>query len=141
MREEEIISDDFHEIKAFERVGGPNAMLGTIDKAIQDPLERFQTFVDAIARSLDGQGIILPFNGQSIGEKDIQIMLENAHKLKYIQFKNPTAYVLGYIASNNGTKITIKSVKYVIDNVLKLNLQGNIQPPDVLRYARLWEEL
>ena len=122
MSEEEIISGDFHEIKAFERVGGPHAMLGTTDKVIQDPLERFQTFVDAIARNLEGQGIILPFNGQSIGEKDIQIMLENAHKLKDIQFKNPTAYVLGYIGSNNGTKITIKSIKYVIDNVLKLNL-------------------
>ena len=50
-----------------------------IDRTIQDPLERFQIYTDAIARNLMGQDV-------SIAENDIQKMIETAPKLKYIHF-------------------------------------------------------
>lgn len=127
------------EMGAFDRVGMPGAILGglvgldgKIDRSIQDPLERFQIYTDAIARNLMDQEVI-------IGESDIQKMIETASKLKYVHFKNPNAYVTGYIASKGGNDITKKQFEYTINKVLPLLTEGYVQPPDVLRYARLWQ--
>lgn len=127
------------EMGAFNRVGMPGAILGgmvgpdgKIDRTIQDPLERFQIYTDAIARNLMGQDV-------SIAENDIQKMIETAPKLKYVHFKNPNAYVTGYIASKGGNDITKKQFEYTINKVLPLLTEGYVQPPDVLRYARLWQ--
>lgn len=134
------------EIKAFQRVGLPGDILkrtvgpdGKIDRSIQDPLERFQIYVDASARNLMGENI-------SINEGDIKIMIEKAINLKYVHFKNPNAYILGYIASNGGKNITQKTFDYATNNALPLIIKslidkGSIRPPDVLRYARLWSNL
>lgn len=129
------------EMGAFDRVGLPGAIVGglvgpdgKIDRAIQDPLERFQIQTDAVARNLMGQNI-------DISEGDIQILLEKATLLKYVHFKNANAYVVGYIASKGGTVITKKRFDYVIKRVLPNLLEGSVQPPDVLRYARLYLNL
>ena len=129
------------EMGAFDRVGLPGAIVGglvgpdgKIDRAIQDPLERFQIQTDAVARNLMGQNI-------DISEGDIQILLEKATLLKYVHFKNANAYVVGYIASKGGTEITKKRFDYAVKRVLPNLLEGSVQPPDVLRYARLYLNL
>lgn len=136
--EQDVYKD---EMGAFSRVGLPGAVIGglvgpdgKIDRTMQDPLERFQIQTDAIARNLMEQNI-------NINEKDIQIMLEKAPLLKYVNFKNANAYVAGYIASNGGKEITKKSFEYTVKNVLPNLLEGSVQPPDVLRYARLYLNL
>lgn len=129
------------EMGAFDRVGLPGAILGgivgpdgKIDRTIQDPLERFQIQTDAIARNLMEQNI-------NISENDIQIMLEKAVLLKYVNFKNANAYVTGYIASQGGIEISKESFNYTVKKVLPLLLEGSVQQPDVLRYARLYLNL
>lgn len=136
--EQDVYKD---EMGVFNRVGLPGAIIGglvgpdgKIDRTVQDPLERFQIQTDAISRNLMEQNI-------TINEKDIQIMLEKATLLKYVNFKNANAYVAGYIASIGGTEITKKSFEHTVKNVLPNLLGGSVQPPDVLRYARLYLDL
>lgn len=128
-----------NEMKAFERSGGYGSMLGQSigpdGKPIktQDPLEKFQIRVDAIARNLQSV-----FPGV-ISQDNIQTMLEKANQLKDVQYKNATAYVLGYIASTGGENLTPQTFKIVESKISKVHLEGNVKSPDILRYARLWQ--
>ena len=66
-------------------------------------------------------------------------MLEKVDNIADIQYKNPIAYILGYLASRGGQSLRRNDVLSVINHVLpKLNNDGSVQPPDVIRYARYW---
>ena len=91
------------EIGAYNRVGLPGDIHGgfigsdgKINRNMLEPLEIFQMQVDAIARKLKGQNI-----KKIMDESDIQKMIEKSNKLMYVNYKNPTAYVLGYLAIYN----------------------------------------
>jgi len=127
------------EIGAYNRVGMAGDMIGIItgpdgkiNREMLDPLQIFQIQVDAVSRHLKDQKIKKPLD-----ERDIQKMIEKSNVLPHINYKNPTAYVLGYIASNGGSRITqeqfnnsSKLLEYVYDT--------SVLEPDILRYARLW---
>lgn len=123
------------DIGAFERTGG--GLLGTKGekekKHLQDPIEKFSVAVDAISRLLND------VSGITIEQKDIDKMVESAYLLKNIEFKNPSAYVLGYLASKGGRNIE----KSTVDNVFKkaLSHTKGVLEPDVIKYAKLWLKL
>lgn len=128
--------NDFQdEYAARERAGGGyNIGLvgpdGKIDRSLLSPLDKFKRIVDATARGL-----------RDIDEHDIGIMLDNADNLPDVHYKNPTAYVLGYIVrSSSGT--TIDKVRFIkiVDRILPTLdiLPGTVTAPDIIRYARLW---
>lgn len=97
----------------------------------QNPMENFISQVDAISRHLMSQ------DNSVISETDIQKLLDTVSSIENIKYKNPTAYVLGYIASNKGRNITKKSASaafYQIDSVR----DESIREQDVIRYARYW---
>lgn len=119
------------EYKAFERAGAVGIIPDKNLRNIQDPLERFQTQVDGISRSLTD-------NAVSITESDITKMLEKATVLNKVEHKNPTAYVLGFLASTRGSKITETSTSDVFNKILPYVKDRSVNPEDVLRYARLW---
>ena len=100
----------------------------------QTPLENFLEDVDGISRNFEAKGIL------EISEYEIQDMLEIARKVKYVEHKNPWAYILGYKASNGGNNINRISVDYVFSR-LHLVVDGSVKQPDVIRYARYWLEL
>lgn len=144
--------NDFQsEINVYERVGMPGAtaeFLGVsfgggalsdlqrkINKMFQDPSERFAVYVDAIYRNLSDK------KGVKLNDDDIFRMLTKIKTIKNIQHKNPTAYILGYIASDGGRNITKESMKNVITNIIPSVRDWDIKPADVLRYARFWMEL
>lgn len=138
-----------NEINVFDRIGLPEleggelnifgnieGKLGDISKKL-DRMSRsdedsFKVYVNAISRKMMGGSNV--FN---INNNDIIKMLKNVNTIKNVQHKNPSAYVLGYLASNKGTKITKESVNKVIKEVLH-DIEGNIKGPDILRYARFW---
>lgn len=122
------------EYRAFERAGPVSLISDKSTRNIQDPVERFQSQVDGISRSLAD-------NGASIAESDIARMLEKISSLNKVEYKNPTAYVLGYLASTRGTEITQSSTSNVFDKVLPSARDRSVKPEDVLRYARLWIKL
>ena len=106
-----------NEIGAYSRAGGGvNIGLigadGKIDQSIIDPLDRFKIFVDATARKL--------IDTQYITEIDINVLLENANNLKYVNYKNSTAYVLGYIVSKGGREIEITHFNDIIKKILPI---------------------
>ena len=121
------------EINAWDRVGLPGQGLGVpqnrIERAMMDPLERFHQYVDATARNLD------------ISNSNILSMLNNAKKIEDIGYKNPTAYVLGFLATGEGRKLTKDNFDRVVNKVLPYVKDGSVLPPDIIRYARLWESL
>jgi hypothetical protein len=128
------------EMGAYDRVGLPgNDLLGNIptnraERAMMDPLQKFRIHVDAVARNLGNWDEI------QLPEKAITHMLEKAASLTAVEHKNPTAYVLGYLASGGGVKLTKEAFNKTVKTALP-HTEGSVLPPDIIRYARLWESL
>jgi len=137
------------ESKAFERVGtgGLSEYVSSPEvlepgyKGIISPEDRFLINIDARCRRLKSEDI----NKKNyITEGDIANILKSTRKdvvnvrLKYI---NHIAYILGYIASNGGKDLKVKKVQEVINDILPhVADEAGIEPADVVRYARFWNE-
>lgn len=133
------------EIGAYERAGPPGA-LGTsliksgtmaeirkqLIKEISNPEERLRIFVDAISRKLNGEDIV------RITQEDIDTMLEKIPTIPKAKYKNPSAYILGYLASRGGKKLDPSHVKKIIRTILPHLQDSGVEPADVVRYARFW---
>tara|TARA_Y100000385_G_C12750423_1_gene490664 strand:+ start:161 stop:658 length:498 start_codon:yes stop_codon:yes gene_type:complete len=139
------------EINVYDRIGMPElegglnifgnieGKLGDINKKL-DRMSRsdedsFKVYVNAISRKIMSGNNIFKINNN-----DIVKMLKKVNSIKNIQHKNPSVYVLGYLASNKGKEITKESINKVIKEVLH-EIDGNIKGPDILRYARFWINL
>jgi hypothetical protein len=141
------------EAKAYERVmynvpeaiaaiRGPQmeGKLGEIQNKLNkislQPRERFTLQVNAIYNALTANGSI------SLTDGEIDIILNHIEKIPNAEYKNPTAYILGYMASVGSTrdKLNRKNIENVLKHVLpKIPNDSNIAEPDVIRYARLWQ--
>lgn len=127
------------EFGAWLRAGGTDTGCldadGKFNKAIQDPILKFKCYVEIISKKLISDNI-------NIRDSDIENMMSKAESLQHIGFKNPSAYIAGYIASSGGKNITETSVTYSFTKVLPLiELEGGVQRPDIIRYARLWMKI
>lgn len=112
-----------NEVNAFERAGF--GRIGDATEArLKTPLDKFISRIEAISLDL---GL----------ETDINDLIEFTNKVPKIEMKNTTAYVLGYIASSGGYRITENSRKRAMD-LLKRVEDKSVQPVDVIRYARFW---
>ena len=114
--------------KDFERVGFGIQHHGS--EQTKNPLDRFKNTVSIICNMLKIDETVL----------QDQINKDNStvnFKYKYI---NPTAFVLGFIASNKGIKMTKKSVNDTFLSIedLTQELKDGIEKPDIIRYARYW---
>lgn len=128
------------EMNAYDRVGAGGGLTGIgpqnrFERSMMEPLDRFRLHVDAIARSLNN------WEDVDISEQSIQLMVETASKLNAVGHKNATAYVLGFLATGGGVKLQKKYYDHVITNVLPHADEGSVLPQDVIRYARLWQQL
>ena len=134
--------DNFADI---ERAGAGNEYTGCWETGkggeklkIQTPLGRFCIKVDAISRNIESECKLLV-------QSDIGILQTFSQKVPRVQYKNPTAFVLGYIATKGGNKnIDEKSLKVVYDCYNKtesIDKDDSVKKPDVIRYARLWNIL
>ena len=130
------------EYKDRERAGGSVSgcwLTGPDGKALktQDAKGRFCLKVDAFCRNFDSS-----CNSIKIPEDQIQYLLNKSLQLNRIEFKNPTAYVLGYLVTAGGQRDITKTS---LENVWKcysdlLSSDETIKQPDIIRYARLWME-
>jgi hypothetical protein len=128
-------------IHAFKQAGLAPLGLGTLDVGGYfgiakkfDAKGHFKETVNAIAQQLREDGFRL-------SNDDITQLIENVEKLNNPQYKNPTAYLLGYVASSGGRVIDKKTVNNVFNNLLKTVSDKSVKNEDVLRYARLWYNL
>lgn len=118
------------EHNVLERVA-PEDELGVSDIEYHiDPYQRFSTFIKAIALSLDQHNFI------SINHRQIQEMIFKAQLLSFPEYKNPTAYVIGYYILGNDKTISKERLNRVIPYFEKFEYP--IRPTDAVRYANLW---
>jgi len=131
------------EAKAFERAG-PSGKLSELLQGVFDPNQkkgrenispedRFLITTDAMCRKINAENVVV------ISQNDINNMLEKTTLINGLKYKNPTAYILGYLATKGGTVLTKESVTSVIKRVLPLVSDNGVEAPDVIRYARFWK--
>jgi hypothetical protein len=114
-----------------------NAPTSRVEQSTQDPLERFCRKVNAISRDLNNWKEL-----ETIDENSINTMLTKATNLDSVEYKNPTAYVLGFLATGGGNVLSKEKFAYVIKKVLPhVDSDAAVLPPDVIRYATLWQKL
>ena len=109
-----------------------------INKLTHDPLERFKIYVGAISHSMTENGVY------DINVNDRNYMCRVASSLKNAKYLNPTAYILGFIATNGGRissngkrEINKKKITQIFNFLSVLN-DDSVKPPDVIRYSRFW---
>lgn len=149
-REPEMKAD----IKAFERVGMGNVLgteidlkslqgkkyneiISNIRKRGQSPYENFKIYVNAFSLKYIDEGKV------ELSPQDITNMLNYISFLSNPEYKNPIAFILGYIASNGGKgmdKVTFKRADSALKKIV-IDADLNITPPDIIRYAKLWKKL
>ena len=88
------------------------------EKIAMSPLDKFKMDVRIVARQLDS------YPDPNISNDDIIKMIETAAKVDKVEHKNPTAYILGFLASNGGRKLDHKLFKYVVDKVINNTEKG-----------------
>lgn len=135
-------SDYKAEVAAYDRVGPSGKLASLLQSGLPHkkgkreailPRDRFLIGLDAIGRRIGEDNVA------SISEQDINIMLEKAATSPNIEYKNPLAFILGYLASKGGQSLKQPTVNSVIKNILpKLDGEAGVEPPDVVRYARWW---
>lgn len=112
------------EIDAFDRIN----MLGT------EPTERFYRQAEAIVLDLNEKVNPAPFSNRDIEKIKVTAVPQ-------YEFKNATAYVLGYLGSSKKTGITKDSIDYVFKEILPKVQDTSVKRPDVVRYSKLWQSL
>ena len=103
----------------------------------QTPEARFRLRVDAISRSIND---VCDFD---IDNNHINFLLQKSQEIPRIRFKNPTAFILGYLATNRGTaeitKKTLSQTWRCYNLIRGKDKDDSIKQPDIIRYARLWK--
>ena len=138
----EIVSEV--QFKDLDRVSMPNYI--DIDmyidlvskkrnKLFMSSLEKFVKNVYQIGKDLIENGLL------SI--KDLENILNNITTLDNPQYKNATAYLLGYIASDGGTNLDPKNAENLLRKFNTLEKKkffedDTIDCAAIIRYARLW---
>ena len=125
-------------INAFGQAGFAPVGLGRMDvfgmNKKFDAKGHFKETVNAIVQQLSEDKIKLSGN-------DLEQLIDRIDTIKEPQYKNATAYILGYIASQGGREISRKNVSHVFKTILKTVSDKSVKEEDVLRYARFWYNL
>ena len=136
--------DEFlDEYKAVERAGY-TSKLNELVNDINNPSaeERFLVNIFGVGNSII-QNKQLNYT-LKLTYDDLNIILDKTQYLINKKFRNPTAFILGYLCVKRGEigkigKIDKETFDKITDEkILSEFKDAGIQPPDVLRYARFW---
>lgn len=122
---------------AYERAGqsGVTALLTKEQHKNATIEDRFKSAVNTAFLDLKGENLI------RISDADLRILIEKIDQITVgVKYKNPTCYILGYVATSGGTKMNKSGMDTVLKIVPKLDKKLGIEPPDVIRYARYWRQ-
>lgn len=128
------------EANAYSRVGHGGRLTTVISEGPMKDIQQLADMTNPEEKFL----ILLTQSAQSMIEKhdikisdqDIEIMADKVSLISDIQYKNPTAFILGYIATQ--PRKNMNNVKHVINHILPKIEEGGVKPPDVVRYSRFW---
>lgn len=130
------------EVKARERSGGDPFSL-YLSTANADPRKKDQRILSQEDKFIVGMRNLyyrMKDEGiETVSLEDIKVMLEKTKQIPGLRFKNPTAYILGYIASQGGKTLEPEDINHVAEDILpQIDKTGGITKPDIVRYARYW---
>jgi hypothetical protein len=119
-----------NEIDAHKRSGKSGG--GSRDPS--DIAYYFRNKVNAIVEILEGKDILKKEQKEEILNK-----IDNTPD---VQFKNPSAYILGYIGNGGGRGVTQESIQRAqtcIESLRQKNERVTIE--DIIRYSFFWKEV
>jgi hypothetical protein len=104
-------------------------------KLFRSDIESFIINTNSIAREMVDNNIL--------NNNDLENILENIKNLDKPNLKNPSAYILGYIASNGGRNLDIENYKKALNIIKRKKTKYSLEDtsvlqPDIVRYARIW---
>lgn len=116
-----------------------NEIGGKQNKLFKSDIEVFVHSVYNVGKELIDNNILSSTN--------LDVLLNSMSKLNKPQYKNATAYILGYIASNGGYDITKEKTKKAL-GLIRFNKKDiytvqdkSIDCASIIRYARLWQNI
>lgn len=75
-------------------------------------------------------------------ERDLNTMIDSIILVNHIEFKNPLAFLLGYVSLNPRTgNVDRERFKKIQDMIHEISPKEDVLPADVLRYAFFWVDL
>jgi hypothetical protein len=145
-------SDDINnyidEVGAYERAGFGEltellgySTLPSLEGAreITDPIDRFVSMVYAVSKNISDSGKM------QITDNEIIEMLSKVrlNLVKHVVYKNPLAYVLGFVVTRGGGNINTSVFNTIVNIILPyiLTTENTVLPEDVVRYARFWKTI
>jgi hypothetical protein len=131
------------ELKAFERASTTNPLLELVSTSTRiDDKQRGKPNAPTDRFYINAYKVISTINDNSslkISNNDMTVMAEKSLVIHDLEYKNPAGYVLGFLASSGGRKMSEKNINFVIEELLPIvGKDYGITPPDVIRYARYW---
>jgi hypothetical protein len=129
MAEEETVfeeeREEMAEVNAYERAGGSLISSYSL-KSARNPKEKFSIILSATLQKMASRDIT---------ENDKSTILHSVANREDIIYKNPAAYILGYIGSRGGRGITKGSMDTAFNNI---GSTIGVEEPDVVRYSVFW---
>lgn len=119
-----------NEYNVFERVGGYADDELTLPKNMKDPIQKFMAYVMTVTRSMNDQGIV------KINRPEMVYIVDKINSLPFPQYKNPTAFVLGYWVTNENDEIDKRKLDRLSSQLNKLDYPVRLY--DIVRYGNLW---
>lgn len=115
-----------------------DAIGGKQNKLFRSDIEIFVQTVYSVGKEFIDNNIISPI--------ELDILLESMSKINKPQYKNATAYILGYIISNGGKDITKINAKKAFSLITPgkspyLVEDKSVDCAAIIRYARLWQNI
>ena len=148
MSEEDDVINVQATFKDFERINVGDykdldtyidAIGGKQNKLFRSDIEIFVQTVYNVGKEFIDKNII--------SQTELDFLLESMSKLNKHQYKNATAYILGYIASSGGRTMTKKNIEKAL-GLIRFNKKDiytvqdkSIDCASVIRYGRLWQNI
>lgn len=127
-----VYDDNECELRADFHILDRSEYFNEYTKDLKDKVQRFKTFVSFVATEIRDDQLL------DLKPSDINFLINSVSNILTPEYKNPTAYILGYILLKKGyTKHALEK-----DIIPILNrLTYTVTPHDVVRYARLLENI
>lgn len=132
MEEDYIYDNNEYELRADFHALERAEIFNEDIKDLRDKIQRFKTFVSFVATEIQEDQLL------DLNASDINFLVNAVSKIPTPGYKNPTAYIVGYMLIKKGySRCALE--KDIIPILSRLTY--TVTPHDVVRYARMLENI